>query len=218
MPDEVAVKSASGHVKELVEAVRELDMVRAEQVLTRASALLPPHALVTDVMAPTLRRIGEQWAAGKLCVASEHAASALVRDRASGMLRAFATSGAVETVLATTPAGELHELGALLAAVIAATQGYRISYVGPNLPAHEIALAARGSHAGVVLLSVVALDSEAALREVAALAPELGSDTTLVIGGSRAAAIAAKMKGKVVALGNLREFSDWLRQRAALRG
>ena len=217
MPGEGTVKSTSSYVKELIEAGRKLDMVQAEQVLTRASAILPPRALVTDVMAPTLREIGDQWAAGRLCVASEHAASSLVRDRASGMLRAFATSGAVETVLATTPAGELHELGALLAAVIAATQGYRIAYVGPNLPAQEIALAARGAHAGVVLLSIVALDAKAALGEVAALERELGAETTLVIGGSQAAAIASRTSGKVIALGTLQEFADWLRHRAAVQ-
>ncbi len=211
------VNGAAGYENEFIEAVRALDVPRAELLLTRASAALAPEALITDLLAPALRRIGNEWAAGELCVASEHAASSLVRDRGAAMLHAFATNLAAESVVVTTPAGELHELGALLAAVIAAMRGYRVSYLGPNLPAAEIATAVRARDATLVALSIVALDTEAAVREVKALARKLPRGTTLVLGGGGAARAAARAVKDAVAVSTLVEFGEWLRARAPFK-
>ena len=46
-------------------------------------------------------------------------------------------------VAVATPSGHLHELGALLAASHAHESGWDVLYLGPNLPAEEIAAAAR---------------------------------------------------------------------------
>jgi methylmalonyl-CoA mutase cobalamin-binding subunit len=58
-------------------------------------------------------------------------------------------------ILVTTPADQLHELGAVLAATVAANAGWRVIYAGPALPAAEIAAAALRVQARAVALSVV---------------------------------------------------------------
>ena len=57
-------------------------------------------------------------------------------------------------VFATLP-GERHELGLLMSAMVCASRGFKVHYLGPDLPAAEIARFARETGAAVVALSVV---------------------------------------------------------------
>jgi methanogenic corrinoid protein MtbC1 len=84
----------------------------------------------------------------------------------------------------TTPSGQLHEIGALLAAATAAADGWRTTYLGPSLPADEIAGAARQSDARVVALSIVYPTDDPHVRnELIKLAQFLPSTTRLIVGG-----------------------------------
>jgi DNA-binding transcriptional MerR regulator len=203
---------ASPHalVDEFVEAVRSFDAARAEQLLERASVVFSARAMVLEVLSPLLVRIGQDWAGGTLCTASEHVASALIRDRASILLRQLSRERGSETVIVTTPAGELHELGAFLAAATVAMHGYNVLYLGPNLPASEIAIAAHGSSASVIALSVVGLAPEHAVAELEAIAALVAPPVELVLGGPLASRIAAEAGPRVVAPGDLGDFDSWL--------
>jgi methanogenic corrinoid protein MtbC1 len=48
-------------------------------------------------------------------------------------------------ILVTTPQGQLHELGALIVSAVASTEGWNVTYLGPNLPAEEIVGAAEAA-------------------------------------------------------------------------
>lgn len=198
---------------ELVEALQRFDSLRADQLLERARARHSARTLLREVLSPLLRRVGDAWAGGKLCVASEHVATALVRDYAGALLRQFPRDADTETLVITTPAGELHEIGALLASATAAMQGFGVVYLGPNLPASEIARAVEGADSRVVALSVVALDAELAAAEITALSELLPRDVRLVLGGARARAIAALLDFRVRVLDDLDAFERFLSTR-----
>jgi DNA-binding transcriptional MerR regulator len=207
-------------VEEFVAAVQSFDAEHAEQLLERASVVFSARSLLLDVLSPLLVRIGSDWASGKLCTASEHVASALVRHRADLLLRQLPREPGSELAVVTTPAGELHELGAMLAAATAAMQGYGVLYLGPNLPASEIAVAVRASSAGILALSVVGLDRTKAVAELEALVALLPATVDVVVGGPFAAVVAAGVGARVLAPGNLGDFERWLaarRKRAASR-
>ncbi|MFO7894033.1 MAG: cobalamin-dependent protein, partial [Longimicrobiales bacterium] len=102
-----------------------------------------------------------------------------------------------------------HEFGALLAAVVAADAGWRVLYLGPSLPAEEIAAAAERSGARVVAVSVVDgedVDAERAGRELEALRTGLPPGVLLVAGGRRAADVASGEVTVVEDLDSLREL------------
>jgi MerR family transcriptional regulator, light-induced transcriptional regulator len=199
--------------EQLVQAVRKFDVAQAERILTRASATFSPRSFAVDVLAPTLELVGDAWENGKLCAASEHIASSLVRDHAGALLREYLPIAEAETMVAATPANELHELGVLLASVTAAMHGFRVAYLGPNLPANEIAQAVKRTSARVVLLSVVALSKRAALRELRALRRELPPRVELIIGGARGLEISRDLGSGVTAPGSLSDFENWLNSR-----
>ncbi len=172
-------------VKRYLDSIEALDVEGAEQVLLRATAILPPFEVVQKVIVPVLEHTGSAWEAGEFCVAQEHAATALVRGHLSGLLRTLQPKETEATCIATTPAGELHELGALMAALLAAMRRHRSVYLGPNLPASEIADAARRSGAQRVLLSIVSLSKSKAEAELAAIAEEMPAQSTVLVGGRR---------------------------------
>lgn len=196
-------------IDELLAAVAELDLERAGRALVQATNAFSPHDLVVQVLAPTLNEIGQRWASGEICTASEHAASAMLRTQLGALLAAQPVNDHAP-VVCTTPAGEQHELGALLAAVLIAMHGRRAVYLGANLPAEQIAQAARLSKAACVALSLVGLSSEAARAELLALCQVLPPDVQVLVGGRRVAELRG-LPERVQVLSSLSELEGWLR-------
>ncbi len=170
-------------------AAAAMDGARLEQVLELGSVELGVTALLLQVVAPLVERIGAAWQAGELQIAHEHVASAVLRTHLGALCRPIALHPAAPVLLTTTPAGQLHELGALLAGAMAATQGWRVVHAGASLPAAEIAAAARLNAAAVVALSLVHPATDDALNdELFRLRRLLPAPIELVVGGRAAGA------------------------------
>lgn len=210
VPSGEQTRQARAVIDALVDAVRDMDVELAERVLARASNELSPRELVLRVIAPALDEIGGRWASGDLCTASEHAASALLRTRLGAILSAQPV-GKSPPVVCTTPSGEPHELGALLVAVLVAMSGRRAIFLGANLPAQQIAEAARMSAARSVAISVVVLAPADAQRELRLLSKLLPANVELVVGG-RAAAALAQLPARVRVLGSFAQLEAWLEE------
>ena len=95
-------------------------------------------------------------------------------------------------IVVTTPRNEHHEFGALMVAVAAGDLGWRAVYLGPNLPAEEIAAATRLTGARIVALSLVHYGDDPLLPgELRALKGHLPPGTTVMLGGRAAGQQAA---------------------------
>ncbi|HEU4561214.1 MAG TPA: MerR family transcriptional regulator [Longimicrobium sp.] len=175
-------------------AVRELDAAALERVMRRALVVLGADTFIDQVAVPFLRQVGDAWAAGGVGVAHEHLASAVMRRVLSIVSDAGVSATAPHTVVIATPAGQVHELGAMLAAAAAAAAGWRVVYLGADLPAAEIAATAVGTGAGVVALSAILPRSAAALaEELRALREALPAGVELIAGGEGARSMAGEL-------------------------
>lgn len=196
---QVVEATAPPHAADLAPLARALDrydLADLEARLTRFALVIPPADLIFAVVVPLLQEIGRRWETGRLRPAQEHLASAIVRSVLGGLLRATGRPDASPTVVFATPSGERHELGLLCAAVLAASAGFGVLYLGADLPAEEIGHAAATSGARVVVVSLTT-PGGASRRELRALAakapgvelwaggPEAGSLLTLVGDGGR---------------------------------
>ena len=152
----------------LTEALDRYDLDEIEAVLTRHAAVLTPRELVFSVLLPLLRDLGDRWERGALRPSQEHLVSAIVRSVLGGLLRVTARPAATPRIVFATPSGERHELGLLCAALLAASAGYGVLYLGPDLPAIDIAHAATKGGASVVVVSLTT-PGAAAMKEVKAL-------------------------------------------------
>jgi DNA-binding transcriptional MerR regulator/methylmalonyl-CoA mutase cobalamin-binding subunit len=176
--------SPLNHYESCVKAILAFDAEALENALNRAAIELNRMALLEAVVIPFIQRIGELWSEGRLKIYQEHMASSILRTFLGDMLRFSDIQPVAKNIVVATPAGQHHELGALIVAVAAVSQGWRITYLGVNLPSEEIAGAADQIQAKVVCLSIVfPADDPKLVFEIKKLRRYLSKDTTLIIGG-----------------------------------
>jgi methylmalonyl-CoA mutase cobalamin-binding subunit len=137
------------------EAVSQLRSDDLQNVLHRALVTWGRGAMTQRLLVPLIHRIGDAWEHGELRIAHEHVASAVIRTFLGNFVRQHSDTPCAPILLVTTPSGQHHELGAMLAAAAASDLGWRVTYLGPNLPPEEIAGAFRQNNAHAVALSIV---------------------------------------------------------------
>lgn len=170
-------------------AVERLDGHSLEHELERGSLTLSRVRVVHGVLLPLLDEIGERWSRGTLRPAEEHLASAVARTFLGNLLSSDRSSEVAPTLIAATPVGQRHELGALIAAADADEEGWSTIYLGPDLPAEEIAAATQKTGAAVVALSLIYPPDDPRLpEELLRLGRLLPADVALLVGGRAAAA------------------------------
>jgi DNA-binding transcriptional MerR regulator len=210
-PSEPAAKqrqNAQILAQNLASSAQSFDPERAAKTLSQALAQLSPREVVLEVVAPALNELRQGWQEDGLCILGEHAVTALVRTEL-GQLVSAGSRNAGSPFVCTTPAGEPHELGVLLVAVLVAVHGFRPLYLGPNLPANQIVEAARRSDARAVALSVVTLEPTDAASEISKVNAELDPKIQLLLGG-RGSTSMPNLPKRVIRFDNLWAFDAWL--------
>jgi DNA-binding transcriptional MerR regulator len=151
----VEVGSTSELLDALLQCLLDLDRGCAEEIHARLLAL-PYRTRVDDVYLPLLRRVGDLWAQGGANVAQEHFTSAFCRDHLVGMLQnvGHGPEDGPLAVCAGYP-GEPHELGLLAVAVKLALRGFRVMWLGADLPAADLIAACQGLAPVLVCQSVI---------------------------------------------------------------
>lgn len=185
---------SSDHLEACLTAIVALDSRALDTALSRARLDLSTPHLMEHVVLPLLHEVGERWHRGELRPHHEHLATSMTR----GVLESIRALGTQPDdgpdLLVTTLSGQLHELGALMAAVVAATEGWRVTYLGPNLPAEDIAAAARQRSSSAVALSLVyPPDDPAVADQLRALRSMLPDDVPILIGGRASSGYGAVM-------------------------
>jgi methanogenic corrinoid protein MtbC1 len=176
---------AGARVEEALGAATRFDAARFEAVLERAALSFGIPAFLDQIAAPAMERIGHGWADGSVSVGQEHMATAAFRRVLGWLLRANEVYGPGPRIVVATPPRQVHELGALMVAVSAAAEGWKVTYLGPDMPVAELVRAADETGADAVALSVVYPDEIeglfAALRRPGQGLPR---ETPLILGGA----------------------------------
>ena len=171
-----------------------LDAPALDETLRRAAARFGMSVFLESVAAPLLRRCGDEWHAGRMTPAQEHLVTSTLNGMVVETIRAFAQQNGAPRVLVATLARERHVIGAALAGAAAAVEGWSVLYLGGDLPANEIADAARAAGVGVVAVSVIYVeDRDHVLGELRALRSRLPTGIALIAGGAGAASLAAEL-------------------------
>lgn len=177
-------------VTALYRAVEALDGTEVEHLLRRSLATLGTGATVDSVVVPLMERIGEAWHAGGMNPAQEHLASAVVQQVLGEVLHDLARgAGGGRRIIVATPRGQRHGLGALLVALCAAAQGWRVTFLGVDLPVKDILHAVELTGAELVALSLAyPADDRTLAAELRAFCRDLPERTQLLLGGAAASA------------------------------
>jgi DNA-binding transcriptional MerR regulator/methylmalonyl-CoA mutase cobalamin-binding subunit len=190
--------SALGAVAEIVAGAlghaRDMNPAALDEVLRRAAASLGTIAFAESVLAPFLRRVGDEWHAGRFTPAQEHLASGVVDDIVSAAMRSIPVLPGAPTLLTATLNGDRHGLGAALVGAAAAVHGWNVVSLGSDLPAADISDAARRTRASAIAISIVYAETNervvAELRTIRAAAP---AGIPIIVGGSAARVAASEL-------------------------
>lgn len=178
---------ATDWVTRALETVRHLDGAALEGVLQDGAVALGHQGLLCQLIGPLAGALGDHWQQGELTAAHEHFASAHIKAFLDRVTRPFAWREDAPRLVVATPAGQLHELGAVMVSSAATNVGWNVTYLGPNLPAAEIAGAVRQRQARAVALSVVyPADCVRLSEELRQLRRFLPPDVVMLVGGRAA--------------------------------
>jgi methylmalonyl-CoA mutase cobalamin-binding domain/chain len=149
-----------------------------------------------------------------MTAAHEHFATDQVRLFLRQRSNAYAKSESMPVLIATTPAGQLHELGAAIAATAARDAGWHVEYLGASLPAAEIAGIAVQRKANAVALSIVyPADDQNLPHELRYLRKLLPPGIRIMAGGQAASSyISALQEIEAITCGNLDDMYRALEQ------
>jgi len=188
----------------VLSAIESFDSARAGDELSRLAAVLSPRDLVYQVAVPLMLEVGIRCHNGTLAIAQEHMLSQMLRNLLGSMIRLFRPSNPAMKMVLATPAGESHEFGILASAMLASMAGIEPVYLGPDLPALEIANVAQRVSAQVILLGITVITETTAeeVRSLAAAMPEAGE---LWIGGASNADVDLSNLGRKTVL--VKDFS-----------
>jgi DNA-binding transcriptional MerR regulator len=178
----------------LLSSIRELDRDRLEGLLAQQLALHGLRAFATETVPALAEAVGDLWALGRLPVAAEHMASEVVLHVLRGALGMARGGGPL--LLAGCLPGERHEWGVLATLAAAQDRGWRVHYLGADLPVGALAeAAARLSPSAVGLSGTDPGLVRTSLPALAALPSRLPPGTLAVLGGRGVQPHAALLRG-----------------------
>lgn len=174
----------------------------------RGSAL---EELFDDVVLPALVCIGDRWAKGDISVAEEHVASQTVVDAIARAQPLAEPPGepvrpdrGVAVIAAV--AGELHDIGARMAACLLRARGFEVLAPLAQTPARDLAELMQRARAALTVITSTTPGDTAAVAEQVALCHEVVRHTggRLVVGGAGMAGV--ELPEGVKLLGSMREL------------
>ncbi len=190
-PTELPTLIDDGPHSELAQKYLAL-LLRAERhaaarlVLDSVDAGVSPKDIYLHVFQRTQREIGRLWQMNKISVAHEHYCTASTQFIMSQLYpHIFRTERVGRTMVATSVAGELHELGVRMVADFFEMEGWDTYYLGANAPATSVVQAVIERKAEVLGISASMTFHLRAVEGLITLARKTAGwgDTKIMVGG-----------------------------------
>lgn len=144
----------SDYLAATLRAIHDFSTERLEAIYNEASSLYPVDMVTERLIEPVLTNLGNNWQSRETGITEEHFYANWVRNRMGARFHhAFSQASGARILCACLP-GSYHEIGLMLFSISALTRGYRVLYLGANLPLDRIpAVISRSGVRGIVLSS-----------------------------------------------------------------
>ena len=194
-------------IEAFVSAAAALDGDRIEAALDELFGRGSFESIVDAWLMPAAAALGDAWAAGRVTVAGEHAASAALARRLAGAFEAAARVDGPPIVVGLPP-GSRHELGALAFATALRRRGVAVLYLGADVPVASWLDVRARLQPRLLVVAVVTADDRAAAIEVAAALRRDDDGTPVAFGGRAAAGAASEVATSTVLPDSIVDAAD----------
>lgn len=168
-----------------IEAIKILDVATAERELARGATLFNVRDFVKRIVVPIHVRLVSARDGSDLGFVQQRATLWLLRNTLSSLFRLYSNSESADLLLLATPSRGCDEFGLQVAALLAAMRGWRVVFLGEEVPVREIANAARLTGARVLAVNFETAYARAA-EELAALSKLVPAFTRVWLYGAEA--------------------------------
>lgn len=100
---------------------------------------LPASVVITELLAPAQREVGERWHRGELSSADEHLVTGISQASLEAVAAASGRHDGAGLVLVACAEGDWHALAAHLFAELLRDAGWQVLRLGPSTPAEDVA-------------------------------------------------------------------------------
>lgn len=153
--DRIKENHLSEIITKLSDHLTRFELRDITHLLDRCRHRLTPEDFVLRIVVPVMQDIGLKVDQGFFTIAQEHAVSAIMKFKLIKLLsdlRSKEFENASSAII-STPEGEHHVIGAMCASILFANQGWRIYYLGGNLPTDALIHASQALKPDVIAIS-----------------------------------------------------------------
>ena len=154
------------YAQRLSQALMRHDETEASDLLREAQAIFDLMTIFMQIVGPALVEIGEAWYNGRIRVTTEHFASAFLRGRMLTLLQAYPSRRNAPYILLGGAPTEQHELGPLMLSVLLRSLGYRVEFLGPDIPVDDLVDYASYEHPAMIVLSATTTPAALELKRM----------------------------------------------------
>jgi MerR family transcriptional regulator, light-induced transcriptional regulator len=144
-----------GHyAKQLSQALVKHNECQAGDLLREALAQFELLLVFTEILAPAIQNINQARYHAEISAADERFSSSYLRSKLLSLFQAYPSRNHAPLALIGCAPMEIHELNSLMLAVLLRSEGYRVEYLGPDIPIEDLA-----DYSGDVLPTLVVLSA-----------------------------------------------------------
>jgi DNA-binding transcriptional MerR regulator len=204
---------SNGHdsqIENLVVAMIEMDESKFEKILNMSIMKEGFENTVFKVLYPFFERIGVLWQAGSINPAHEHFISNLVKQKIYVAIDSIPVPSGSDTkkFLLFLPEWELHDLGLLVYDYLVKIRGFKVIYLGQNVPEDDIYSVTDFLQPDYFLVAFAnAIEKEkleAYIQRLAARYPE----KKIFITGYQTASLSCELPSNIIIVNSALQFSN----------
>ena len=159
-------RSIAALQKRMMGALVAFDQRSAEYAWAEAASMYSTEMICTELLMPVQIAIGEGWHRGEVSVAAEHFSSRFVEGKLITLLTAYVDNQAGPLAVIGCAQAEQHELGAIMLALFMRWAGFRVIYLGQNVPNSTVEETIRQLRPQILGLSATTIEAAHSLTEV----------------------------------------------------
>jgi MerR family transcriptional regulator, light-induced transcriptional regulator len=159
---------ASQYSMRLTQSLTHHDEAASAEILNEAITVYDLMTVCTQIIIPALVEIGEAWYSGRLSIAIEHFASSFLRGKLLTLLQSYPTRRGTPLLVIGCAPTEFHELGSLMFSVLLRSNGYRVEYLGADVPIEDLVDYADFEHPIMLILSATTTPAALELKSMQA--------------------------------------------------
>ena len=168
------------------------------------------QATITGLIYPFLNHIGVLWGTDKIIPAQEHFITNLIRQKIISAIETLPSPAAdAPGICLFLLDGEDHEIGLLLAAYMARDLGWRVYYLGQNVPVDSIGEVVNIAKPKLLLSMFIVPSSEKTVKHIDKIRSQ--TDVPLLISGNRENFVDVELNNMVIHIKTPEELLGYLK-------